>query len=73
MQRSHCIKKIRYIYPVLPTYEVFSFDLHNNYDKYAYETEHAHIYTSCNHTLLAKKEKKRKKEESYAFNTGINI
>jgi len=27
---------------VLPTYGVFSFELHNNYHKYTYGTEHAY-------------------------------
>jgi len=27
---------------VLPTYEFFSFKLHNNHNKYTYEKEHAH-------------------------------
>jgi len=44
---------------VLPTYEVFCFDLHNNYDKYAYETEHAHIYTSYNHTCKREQTNRR--------------
>ena len=30
------------LWQVLPTYEVFSFELHNNYSKYTYGTEHAH-------------------------------
>ena len=44
---------------VLSTYEVFSFELHNNYSKNTHGTEHAHLckYTSNNYTCKREQDK----------------
>ena len=46
---------------VLPTYEVFFFELHNNCNKYTYGAEHAHVcrYTQNNYTCQRELENRR--------------